>query len=341
MITIERQFCSNVRTIMTKKRRVTLKDVAKEAGVNFTLVSKFLTGNPQARMTDDTRKRIELAVKKLDYRPSASARALRNGKSKTIGLVIRDLTNPYFAHIADIALRELRQKGYQLLIALDDKEDKYDAVKSLIMREVDGIIFLGEKAPDASTLPCPFAVNDSNVRGAIEINPDLKDSLDSALKNLKGKVAGLFFDSSTWSKEFDLAVQRTNKKNTFKKILTFNQELRREELRQVCMQKPDAIIASGWRTFIILRDLIKKEFKNYSPKIVLQANCCGEFLKDKSIIGVIHSSTTDLICKTCEAIVDAVESNPTTSKKYKTQTSYINANSPDFAKLITKEFSLT
>ena len=323
---------------MTFKRRATLKDVAKEAGVNFTLVSKFVTGNPQARMTDETRKRIELAVKKLDYRPSASARALRNGKSKTIGLVVRDLTNSYFAHIADIALRELREKGYQLLIALDDGED---AIKSLVLREVDGIIHLGENAPDVSTIPCPVAVNDTNVRNAIEINPDLASSLDSALKKLKGKIAGLFFDSSTWNKEFDSAIKRAGKKNAFRVILPFNQQERREELRKVCQKKPDAIIASGWRTFIILQDLIKKEFKNYTPKIVLQANCKGEFLKDKNVVGVIHSSTTELIRKTCQALVAEIESQSPASKKHKIPTEYIEVTSPDFAKLITKEFALT
>jgi hypothetical protein len=335
---MKNNFALTLELVMTKKRKATLKDVAKEAGVNFTLVSKFLTGNPQARMTDETRKRIELAVKKLDYRPSASARALRNGKSKTIGLVVRDLTNSYFAHIADTALRELRQKGYQLLIALDDDED---AVKSLVMREVDGIIHLGKKAPDTSTIPCPVAVNDTNVRGAIEINPDLSNSLDCALKNLQGKIAGLFFESSTWSKEFDSATKRVGKKNTFKVILPFNQAERREELRKICQKKPDGIVASGWRTFLILSDLIKKEFKGYSPQIVLQANCKGEFFKDKNIIGVIHSSTTELICKTCQAIIAEIESATPTPKKLKNPTIYIDANSPDFAKLITKEFSLT
>ena len=323
---------------MTTKRKATLKDVAKEAGVNFTLVSKFVTGNPQARMTDETRKRIEKAVKKLDYRPSASARALRNGKSKTIGLVVRDLTNSYFAHIADIALRKLREKGYQLLIALDDGED---AVKSLVMREVDGIIYLGEKAPNTSTIPCPIAVNDTNLSGAIEINPDLSNSLDCALKKMKGKIAGLFFNSSTWNKEFDSAIKRLGKKQAFRTILPFNQIQRREELRKICQKKPDVIIASGWRTFLILRDLIKKEFKGYAPKIIIQANCKGDFLKDKNIIGVIHSSTTELICKTCEGIVAEIESGKPSPKKLKTPTCYIEATSPEYTKLITKEFSLT
>ena len=53
--------------------RTTLKDVAKEAGISFTLVSKYLSHNPDARMRQETKRRIDEAVKKLNYRPSAIA----------------------------------------------------------------------------------------------------------------------------------------------------------------------------------------------------------------------------------------------------------------------------
>lgn len=59
--------------------RVTLKDVAKEAGISFTLVSKYLTHNPNARMREETKQRIDEAIKKLNYRPSSVARSLKNG----------------------------------------------------------------------------------------------------------------------------------------------------------------------------------------------------------------------------------------------------------------------
>ena len=96
----------------------TLKDVAKLAGVSFTLVSKYLNRNPQARMTPETRERIDRAIAELGYRPSAAARSLRRGCTRTLGLVIGNLTNAYFAHFADAALREANAAGYQLLISL-------------------------------------------------------------------------------------------------------------------------------------------------------------------------------------------------------------------------------
>ncbi len=326
---------------MTQKR-VTLKDVAKEAGVNFTLVSKFLTSNPQARMTDETRKRIESAVEKLDYRPSAAARALRNGKSKTVGLVVGDLTNPYYAHIADLALRELRQKGYQLLIALDGDDSGEDAVKSLSSREVDAIIFFGTKRKFDSLARCPVAINDANAKGAIEINLELADSLDKAMSELDGKIVGLFFENSLWEKEFlESAKRLKKKKNATAKILPFEKSSRREALREICKNKPDAIITSGWRTFIILRELLKKEFADYAPKIVLHANCVGDFLKDKRVIGAIFSSTSALVKTTCDEIISKIESPKSSPKKLKIPSRYISANSQEYAKLASGEFSIT
>ena len=156
--------------------KTTLKDVAREAGVNFTLVSKMLTNNPNARISKETRKRIEAAIEKLGYRPSASARALRNGRSRAIGMVMRDLTNAYFAHVANAALKLFGSRGYQLLIALDDGGD--GAVQSLLQRDVDGILYLGSKLPDVRKIPVPLVLNDCILDGADCVNINFDDALE-------------------------------------------------------------------------------------------------------------------------------------------------------------------
>lgn len=126
----------------------TLKDVAKLAGVNFTLVSKYLNHSSQARMTPETRARIDSALKELNYRPSASARTLRSGKSRTIGLVCGDLTNAYSAHFANLILNFLREHGYQLLIAVRGSEADCAALDFLTDRDVDGLILSGADLPE-------------------------------------------------------------------------------------------------------------------------------------------------------------------------------------------------
>ena len=76
--------------------RVTLKTIAEKAGVSVSLVSMHLNHHPLSeRIADETRKRIDAAVKELNYRPSITARTLRNGKSRTIGLVIGQIAGIY------------------------------------------------------------------------------------------------------------------------------------------------------------------------------------------------------------------------------------------------------
>ena len=91
--------------------RTTLKDVAREAGVSVTLISKFLNNNPSGRMSPATREKIEETLRRLNYRPSELARSLKRGRSGTLGLVISNLGNPHFGMFADMILREAKKPG--------------------------------------------------------------------------------------------------------------------------------------------------------------------------------------------------------------------------------------
>lgn len=72
----------------------TIKDVAKEAGVSVATVSRVL--NQNGYVQENTRKMVEAAIKKLNYLPNEVARSLYFQKSKLIGLIIPDITNPFF-----------------------------------------------------------------------------------------------------------------------------------------------------------------------------------------------------------------------------------------------------
>ena len=325
---------------MAQIHKTTIKDVAKEAGVSFTLVSKFLTKNPQARMTDATRKKIEVAIKKLGYRPSASARALRSGKTKTIGIVIGDLTNSYFAHIANIALKELAAKGYQLIIALNDNDvDNNRVLQSLELRGVDGIIYLGSKKIDVKNISCPIAVNDMSLDGALEINPVFNIAITDAIKNMHGKILGMFFENSLWDSEFKKSTKSLSNASSI--ILPFPVEERKLAISEALKSNPDFIFISGWKTILYIQKIIETEFKGYSPKFVLHANCQGDFLSNKNILGVIYSSTTELISKTCDAIIQKIEIADTPLKKLSIDSHFIKAGSKEFSSLEKCEFKLT
>ena len=257
----------------------TLKDVAKLAGVNFTLVSKYLNHSSQARMTPETRARIDSALKELNYRPSASARTLRCGKSRTIGLVCGDLTNAYSAHFANLILNFLREHGYQLLIAVRGPEADCAALDFLTDRDVDGLILSGSV-----------------------MNPDLGRSLDAALAAVDGRIAGLFFRNSAWNGAFQLAAYRRGL-DAEARILPFDLDARTAELRKVCSEKPEWILTSGWQTLLMLQDLLGDEFPGYHPHLLVHANCRGPFMNAPEIAGVIHSNTGDMVREHCTMLL--------------------------------------
>ena len=93
----------------------TLKDVASLAGVSAQTVSFVVNHNPV--ITAETRERVLEAIQKLGYTPNASARSLRSGQSRVIGLLIPDGHNPHFWSILDGAEQEALANGYSLVVA--------------------------------------------------------------------------------------------------------------------------------------------------------------------------------------------------------------------------------
>ena len=80
-----------------RRNNVTLRDVAKLAGGSPKTVSNVVNDWPY--MTDETRQKVQKAIDELGYRPSALATSLRTGQSKNIGVVIPDITNPFYGQV--------------------------------------------------------------------------------------------------------------------------------------------------------------------------------------------------------------------------------------------------
>ncbi|WP_229371516.1 LacI family DNA-binding transcriptional regulator [Umezawaea beigongshangensis] len=117
-----------------------MKDVALHAGVSTATVSRVLNGH--AAPTPETRSRVLAAIDELGYRPNALARSLRTTSTKTFGLVISDLVNPFFAEIARAVEQEARAHGYCVVLANADENDEQQAtyVRTLLDRRVDGLL---------------------------------------------------------------------------------------------------------------------------------------------------------------------------------------------------------
>ncbi|MEV5755730.1 LacI family DNA-binding transcriptional regulator [Streptomyces tendae] len=117
-----------------------IKDVAAEAGVSVATVSRALNGHPSVSAT--ARARVLAAVETLGYRPNALARSLRTDQTRTLGLVISDVMNPYFTELARSVEEEARALGYSVIIGnADERPDLQDHhVTTLLDRRIDGLL---------------------------------------------------------------------------------------------------------------------------------------------------------------------------------------------------------
>lgn len=122
---------------------VTISDVAKLAGVVPSTVSHVLNGT--APISPATKERVLRAVEELNYSPNAIARALRQKRTRLIGVVMQNVSSEFYAHCAASMLEEARKDQSVILLcdAAFEKKNKQDGVAALIERRVDGLIFIG------------------------------------------------------------------------------------------------------------------------------------------------------------------------------------------------------
>ncbi|MGJ8731120.1 LacI family DNA-binding transcriptional regulator [Listeria aquatica] len=119
----------------------TIKDVAKEAGVSIATVSMVIN-NKADHITMKTKKKVFDAIAKLDYKPNLTARSLVSAKSFTVGLLVPDITNPFFAELAKAFEKELSKEGYMTLLcsSFEESEREKQYLSELISRGVDGVV---------------------------------------------------------------------------------------------------------------------------------------------------------------------------------------------------------
>lgn len=124
----------------TARPKVTMADVARQAGVSTATVS-FVLNNTKP-VTPEVHRRVEQAMHSLGYQPSHAAQMLRTGKSATLGLVIPDLTNPFFPKLAQDVEQEARALGYAVLLAdsHDDLALQDELLQNLERRGVDMLL---------------------------------------------------------------------------------------------------------------------------------------------------------------------------------------------------------
>jgi DNA-binding LacI/PurR family transcriptional regulator len=144
-------------------KRITLHDVAAEAGVSIQTVSHVMTGNPTVKLPEATRERVREAAKKVGYTPNRHAQAIRSGKTNVIGIWM-PVDRPIVSYIRMLQLisREAKRTGHELMIVpLDRESGLSDQAIAPNMWPVDGIIAMDSGAavevyretPEGKTTP--------------------------------------------------------------------------------------------------------------------------------------------------------------------------------------------
>jgi LacI family transcriptional regulator len=128
---------------MTDSTPITLKSIAKIVGCSDSTVSRVLSGkSKQYRISPKTEQKILQLARELHFAPNPLAASLRTRRTLTIGLVIPDISNPFFAGIAPFVQRECRKLGYSVLLASTEEnaELEIESVSILSKRSIDGLI---------------------------------------------------------------------------------------------------------------------------------------------------------------------------------------------------------
>lgn len=129
------------------RKRPTIADVARAADVSLMTVSRVINNKPG--VGDELRRQIQALADEMGYRPSQIARGLATRQSSTIGLVMPDITNQFFAYIASGAQDVAFEKGYNLLLVntTEEMDREIAALDSLWQTETDGVILCSSRLP--------------------------------------------------------------------------------------------------------------------------------------------------------------------------------------------------
>lgn len=160
--------------------RVTMSDVARQAGVSLMTVSRVI--NNKGDVSSETRQRVLEVITNLGYRPSGIARSLATRETYTLGLVVPDVSNPFFADVTQGVEHLAHSNGYHVFLcnAGEDPQRELALIQSLEEKRVDGLILCSSRLEEEKLLAAL-----ANLPAVVLINRRLHqigdDTLDSVI----------------------------------------------------------------------------------------------------------------------------------------------------------------
>ncbi len=302
--------------IAEAKKRITAKDVAEHAGVSRPLVSMYLSGNPKAWLSEETKRKIDEAVKTLGYRPNTLARALRSGRSHTIGLVMGSLANPGNSYLTEAIMNEVEKRGYRLFITVTrfDREREREALLQMLHYQIDGVIynlsvdFESEFFRQFEHGEMPILLLQENPEFSLDcVYPDLRPGLRDAALHLAGQgYRRIFCQTGIHDHDREMVEDASRESGVPLEPFAWNPAGDRLEdaAEQIRRERPDALILAVFKTK--LEPLA--EVLGYQPRIIRQYGL-PSFFYPEDTDGVIHVPFRPRVEKMVETLISRIE-NP-------------------------------
>jgi LacI family transcriptional regulator len=171
----------------TPRRPATIRDVAALCGVTASPVSRALT--TPGRVNYRTRARIEAAASELNYIPNAQAKALSSGRTRTVAVLVADITNPFYFDIIRGTQLQLKAAGYtQLLVDTEESEEVEANTLEQMRRTADGVILTASRLSDAALVAAsgrmPLVTINRDMAGVPSVILDTPTATNQALDHL-------------------------------------------------------------------------------------------------------------------------------------------------------------
>lgn len=170
---------------------ITIYDVAREANVSMATVSRVVNGNQNVKPA--TRQKVLAVIERLDYRPNAVARGLASKKTKTVGVIIPDISNVFYAELArgieDIAT----MYRYNIILTNSDQHQNKEVqlLSTLLSKQVDGIVMMSDQVTkeikheiDRTDVPIVLAGSIDNSHTIPSVNIEYEEAAKEAVERL-------------------------------------------------------------------------------------------------------------------------------------------------------------
>jgi DNA-binding LacI/PurR family transcriptional regulator len=187
-----------VSTSATRKHNPTMKDIANAAGVSQSTVSRILTGSPVAiPITEATRQRVLDAARQMRYRPNPLARGLRGSRTMLLGVIVREITDPFFTGAIEAISSEANRRGYNVVLGhAHGNTTQAIALRTVLeTRHCDAILLVGDTSDqpllvkDLRESPVPVVgawQGSASIEGITTVNVDNRAGIVELVDHLYG-----------------------------------------------------------------------------------------------------------------------------------------------------------